>query len=259
MVRGIETAAAGMMGILDMNDVIANNLANVNSAGFKNSILAFKNIKDLAVNQINQSTQNPSDSSQPLGKLSTGSAVDSTILDLRQGGIKTTGNPLDLAINGKGFFEVKTPNGPAYTRNGSFISNQNGTVTTQEGYQLMGEKGPIVINKNDSLKNLQIGIDGTVTVNQKSIDKIKVVNFNKPEYMESLSGSLYKPAQNDTPKEEKNFQLTQGALESSNVNVIECMVNSIKGSRTYEAMAKTIETSSKTENKAATELGRVKR
>src|ERR1035437_2973011 len=157
MVIGIESAVNGMIGVQNWNDVITNNLANVNTPGFKSSMLAFKNIQDMA---INQRLPNSSDS-EYIGNLSAGGVVDSTMLDMRQGSIQVTGNKSDLAISGKGFFTVKTPNGDAYTRNGSFIKNSDGLLTTTDGYPVLGQKGPINIGSKTA-QDINIASDGTI-------------------------------------------------------------------------------------------------
>lgn len=256
MVKGIETAANGMMGILTWNDVIANNLANVNTSGFKSSMLAFKNVQDLAETQKSPYTNE----STYVGTVSAGGVVDSTILDMKQGAIKVTGNPLDLAISGKGFFTVQTPEGVAYTRNGNFIKNSNGLITTLEGYPLLGEKGPISIDLPDkTVKDINITSDGNVYVGKNQIDKINMVEFNKPEALQVLDNSLYKAVNGDNPKQATNFQITQGALEQSNANVVTCMIDSINGSRTYETLAKIVESTNKTLSKSVNEVGRIKK
>lgn len=256
MVRGIESAANGMMAIQEWNDVIANNLANINTPGFKNSTLIFKNIEDMAMNQRSRI----SDESVYIGSLSAGGVVDAVLLDMNQGSLRITGNPLDLALSGKGFFAVQTPEGVAYTRNGSFLKNSEGIITTVDGYPLLGENGPINLNLDGrSLKDININEDGTVYINKIQIDKIRVVDFDNPQNLQNIGNSLFEPSDNQDSKPSFNYQIDQGSLEQANSNVIECMTNSINGSRTYEALAKIIQSENKTLNKAVTQVGRVKR
>lgn len=237
MTEGINAAASGMVGILSLNDVISNNLANINTPGFKQSIVTFKSFKDVMVNKLDNSNDyvKPGES---LGNLSAGSCVDGSSLDFKQGGIQTTGNPLDFAINGKGLFTVQTPTGTAYTRNGTFMINNQGQISTTEGYPVMGQSGPITAKINSGAKDVKILTDGTVQVNNQTIAKLKIVDFNNKNSLQPLGNSLYKPANGQTPVNATGFEIKQGALETSNANVVECMVNSINASRTYESCQK---------------------
>lgn len=256
MTRGIESAANGMMGVLTLNDVISNNLANINTAGFKTSMVTFKNIQDLAINQKSPYTYE----STQVGTLSAGGVVDSTLLDMKQGGLKTTGNPLDLAISGKGFFAVETPDGVAYTRNGSFIKNQEGFLTTINGDPVLGQNGAINLNiPGKGIKDINIDSEGNIFINKNQIDKIKIMDFNNPQNMKSIGNSLLQPQQEDKPQDAKNFQISQGTLEQSNANVVRCMVDSIQGSRTYETLAKVVQTTNSTLGKAVNNVGMMKR
>lgn len=259
MTRGIDAAATGMASMLIFNDVLANNLANVNTPGFKQSISTFKNFQDVMVNQLDASKGYQTDK-PAIGTVSAGCVVDSTVLDLKQGSIKVTGNPLDLAINGDGFFTVKTPNGEAYTRNGRFIRLTDGTVATTEGYALMGESGPIKLDLSN-IKSRDILVDekGTVRLNDQIIDKLKIADFKDKKSLAQIGNSAIVSTINEKPVEAGNFKITQGGVESSNANVVECMVNSITGSRIYETMAKIIESDNKTLSKAVNEVGRMKR
>lgn len=272
MVSGIDTAASGMVSILDQNDILANNLANVTTTGFKQVLATFKNIGDMDVNNLDPSKGY---SKKTLGALSVGSAVDSTIVDLRQGPLTTTGNKLDFAINGKGFFTVDTPNGEAYTRNGSFIKNTQGEITTLDGNPIVAEQAPNIsanfaaagftinnaghIVANGDINDLFIDSKGQIQVNNQNLGNLKMVDFNSPKDIYSYGNSLFKAVSNQVkPITANNFSLTQGSLELSNSNVIECMVNSINGSRTYEALSKVVDTAHKGLLKAIDDVGQIR-
>jgi len=258
MTRGIEAAAAGMVSVVNWNDIIANNLANINTPGFKQTLVSFKDIKELDANQIDAAKGY---NKTKIGNLSAGSLLDSTVFDFKQGSIKQTGNPLDLAINGDGFFVVKTPEGEAYTRNGSFIRRDDGIITTVDGYQLIGESGnPINFNINNTKgQEIKIGKDGTVLIGKEIMDKLKIVDFTDKKNLEAQGNSLFKPANNEAPIKAAGFEVNQGSLEMANSNAIESMVNSIHGMRTYETLAKVIETDNRTLSKTVNEVGRIKR
>lgn len=264
MSRGIDSAASGMISILNLNDILANNLANVNTPGFKQSIPTFKDIQDIIINKTNALNNNSNNeeenNSEKLGSLSAGSVLDSTVLDFRQGSLKSTGSQLDLAINGNGFFAVETPNGEAYTRNGSFILGKNGEITTIDGYPLLGESGPIYLNIEDAeVRDFRVDTQGNIEIKGKQIDKLKIVDFENREKLQPIGNSLFQQDNNQTLIGANNYELTQGALESSNSNVIETMVNSITGMRTYEALSKVIKDNERTLVKSINEVGRMKR
>jgi flagellar basal-body rod protein FlgG len=257
MVRGIDTAASAMVGITALNDILANNLANINTPGFKQSNVTFKSIQDVVLKR-SDSSNSGNNNTPAVGTISLGSVVDSNAVDFRQGGIKSTSNPLDLAIDGKGFFEIKTPNGTAYTRNGSFKRLSNGEIATNEGYILQGNNGPIKLENKD-LQKLMVNSDGTIEYEGEVINKVKVVEFKNVYDLQPVGNSIFKlnNSQNK-PELAKHFELTQKALENSNSNVVETMVNSITGMRTYDSLAKVIETNKNTLGKAVNEVGRLR-
>ncbi len=258
MVRAIDAAASGMISQMNLNDILANNLANINTPGFKQTMAAFKDIKEASVNEITPSKGYETD--KKIGTVSLGSMLDSTWIDFRQGGMKTTGNKLDLAVNGRGFFTVQTPDGLAYTRNGSFTVNSKGSITTTDGHLLMGERGPLIIDiQNAQVNNITVNSNGEILHDGQSVGKIKISDFKDLQSLQAFGNSLYKPLNNQPAINAENFEIKQGALESSNANVVETMVNSIQGQRTYDALAKVVETTSRSLSKSINEVGRIKR
>ncbi|MEI7474568.1 MAG: flagellar hook-basal body protein [bacterium] len=266
MVKGIDTAAQGMMSIIMQNDINANNLANINTAGFKQSLAVFKNNYEGSVNRIN-TVGGYQQYGEKLGTLSLGSSVDASVIDLTQGSLKQTGNNMDLAIQGKGFFTVKMPDGTeAYTRNGSFVKNKDGFISDMNGNLLMGQKGPISLanagNTNTAVDVSQFKVDagGNVLYNKQIVDKLKIADFKDVNSLQQYGTSLFKTTQTSImPTPANNFQISQGALEGSNANAIECMINSMHGERTYESLSKVIQTSDKSIQKTINDVGRVKR
>lgn len=258
MLRGIESAKEGMLGAMTLNDVLANNLANINTPGFKQSKAVFKDIHDIMIKQV--SNKNTGDEqSVNLGSISAGSNLDTTVFDFKQGSLKITGNPLDIAISGNGFFTVKTPSGEAYTRNGNFILNQKGEITTQEGYPVIGSGGPITLDiKASDLQNINITAKGDIEVNKKIVNRLQIADFPNKNILKAMGDSLYVPNGNVRPQQANSYQLTQGSLETSNGNVVETMISSITGMRTYDALAQNIQTQSKMLGKSVTEVGAVR-
>jgi flagellar basal-body rod protein FlgF len=157
--------------------------------------------------------------------------------DSSQGAIEQTGAKYDLAIAGKGFFQVQTPQGMRYTRAGHFSLDANGNLVTSQGYQVQGDGGTITITPNDG--DINISQDGTISsvVNGvgNQLGKIKVVNFADPSGMTKIGANLYSTSQAATPSDTVNLQ--QGALESSNVQPVIEISKMIEVMRAYEATA----------------------
>jgi len=261
---GIEAAASGMMAQQLNIDVISNNLANANTVGFKQFIPIFKNISDNILKEKSKKDDNLSED-KTIGTLSSGSVLDSTILDLQQATLKKTDNKLDFALDGNGFFAVSTPNGDCYTRNGSFVIDDKGSLITKDGNSVLNKDGaPIIINLNNTntpktLDKLNVTEDGTIFLGKEEIGKLKIAAFSKPEDLTSLGNSLYKPVDNNIkPTEAQNCKVNQGFTEGSNSSVIENMINTISATRTYETLSKIVKTTEMTLSKAVNDVGRLK-
>lgn len=230
-------------------DVIANNLANVNTTGFKKGRASFESLIYQNVRQPGaQSTQN---TQLPTGlMLGTGVRVGSTEKLFTQGNIIQTKNNLDVAIQGQGFLQILMPDGStAYTRDGSFQLNSSGQIVTASGYPL---QPAITVPANTT--SLTIGSDGTVTATiagsttPTQIGTIQLANFINPAGLQPIGNNLYEAtassgtAQTGTPGLNGLGTLQQGALETSNVNVVESLVNMIETQRAYEINSKAIST-----------------
>ena len=262
MVSGINAAASGMMAQQLNIDVISNNLANVNTPGFKELIPVFKRVSDIALQE--KSKEEGFNQDKNLGSLSTGSTLDSTIIDLKQGAMRKTDNKLDFAINGNGFFVVGTENGDNYTRNGSFTLNEEGTLVTKDGYPVLDESGSAIkigqgnTNTGISFNKLNVAPDGKIFLDKQPVGKLKIVDFEKPTDLITAGNALFKTANSDIkPVEAKNGKVEQGFVEGSNSNVIETMINTISATRTYESLSKVVKTTEMTLGKAVNEVGRV--
>jgi flagellar basal-body rod protein FlgG len=230
-------------------DVIANNLANVNTTGFKKGRATFEDLLYQNVRQPGgQSTQN---TQLPSGlMLGTGVRIGSTEKIFTQGNIVQTGNNLDMAIQGQGFFQILMPDGStAYTRDGSFQLDSNGQLVTSNGYPL---QPAITVPANT--QSLTIGSDGTVTATvagsttPTQIGTVQLSNFINPAGLQPLGQNLFQEtaasgaAQSGTPGLTGLGTLQQGSLETSNVNTVESLVNMIETQRAYEINSKAIST-----------------
>ena len=226
---------------------ISNNLANVGTVGFKKDRAVFEDL----VYQINQQpgAQSSQDSTLPTGvQLGTGVRVAATQKQFSIGSLQTTERSLDMAIEGRGFFQISMPDGSiAYTRTGSFSVNQDGDIVTSQGYTLEP-----AVNIPQGSSSLTIGRDGTVsTVTNGTLTQVgnlQVVDFVNPTGLEAVGGNLYKetvasgaPLQT-TPGLNGTGRVVQGVLESSNVSVVEEMVNMVATQRAYEMNARVVST-----------------
>ncbi|NLF83709.1 MAG: flagellar basal-body rod protein FlgF [Candidatus Gastranaerophilales bacterium] len=260
MVQGIETAARGMMSILNLNDIVANNLANVNTPGFKQLLPTFRNMGEeefLSKPDKNSDVENK-EQQNVLGTLSVGSMLDSTGLDFKQGPIQKTGRNLDIAINGEGFFSVQTETGEYYTRAGSFTLDGEGDLTTHSGAKVLGENGrPINIDiETRNLEDITINDAGVIFYRHEELDRIKIVDFEDKSKLITAGNSLYKNIdKNNSPEMIETPHLMQGYLENSNANAIESMISTITGTRTYETLSKVVKDTDATLKRAINEVG----
>jgi flagellar basal-body rod protein FlgG len=229
--------------------VTSNNLANVNTTGFKKGRAVFEDLLYQNVRQAGGSTSQ--DTQAPTGlSLGTGVRVVATEKNYSQGNMQTTGNALDLAVNGRGFFQVLMPDGTfGYTRAGNFATNAQGELVTSSGYRV--QPG---LTLPDGTQSVTIGKDGVVTVqlagqtNPTQIGTIQIFDFINPAGLQPRGENMLietaasGTAQGGTPGLNGLGLLEQGSLESSNVNVVEELVNMIETQRAYEMNSKAIAT-----------------
>jgi len=249
MMRAMWSAAAGMAVQQSNMDTISNNLANVNTTGFKKARAEFQDLLYQTVNLAGTSSSNST--TLPAGiQLGHGAKLQSVVHQYSTGNFRTTGGRFDMAIEGDGFFRVTMPDGTqAYTRDGSFAVDQNGALVTASGYTM----DPQITIPQDST-SVTVAQDGTVTVTQpgqttpQQVGQITLVKFINPAGLNQLGRNLVQPtlasgdAIEGTPGLDGLGTIQQGFLEMSNVDVAEEMVNMIVGQRAYEANSKTIQT-----------------
>jgi len=243
--RALMTAATGMKA-QEMNlDVIAHNLANVNTAGFKKSEVSFEDL--LYVNLRTPGVSDASGNQSAAGlQIGSGAAAVSTTAHHTQGTLEMTGRDLDLAIDGEGFFQVTLPSGETrYTRNGAFKLNSAGTIVTAEGYSLG------ITGVTSATDKIEVGRDGSVSVRaagsttSTSLGQIPLFRFANPAGLESAGGNLFKensaagPAQSVTPGVDGG-SIKSKYLERSNVDVVSELIKMIMAQRAYEVNSRAI-------------------
>ncbi|MGA1932550.1 flagellar basal-body rod protein FlgG [Arcobacter sp. YIC-464] len=249
MIRGLYTAATGMNSMQHQIDVTSNNIANVNSTGFKQDRAEFQDLMYETLNytagQTSQTTLNPTGIDVGLGVRISGVQKNFT-----EGDLKLTSNPLDIAIEGKGFFQITLPSGEtAYTRNGTFKLNAEGTIVNGNGYELSPQ---IVVP--DNVVKLTVGKDGTVTATNPqteeivNLGRIEIADFINPAGLAPMGESLFKETEasgaviTGNPTTEQFGNTRQGMIELSNVKLVNEMVDLITAQRAYEANSKAITT-----------------
>lgn len=249
MIRALYTAASGMNAQQTNIDNIANNLANVNTAGFKKSRVEFE---DLVYEQAKVPGSPTSTTGEaPIGlELGLGTRPIATARDFQSGNLRATNGPLDLAIEGHGFFQVTLPDGQvAYSRAGNLHLNAEGLLVTNEGYPVQPQ---ITIPPNAT--SISISKDGIVSAAiqgqtaPQQVGTIELAAFQNPAGLQAMGRNLFVSSTasgepvTGTPGLDGMGTLQQGFLEDSNVSVVEEMVNMILGQRAYEANSKVVRT-----------------
>lgn len=248
MIRALWTASTGMQSQQTNMDVIANNLANVNSSGFKKSRADFQ---DILYQTSRAAGTGVGGGEVPTGvQVGLGSRVAAVQKVFTTGDFQQTENELDIAIEGTGFFQLTMPDGSdAFSRSGAMKKDSTGRLVTSDGFPIVPE---IVIPENStsvtigSAGNVEVILDGEST--PTLIGNIELVRFSNPAGLKSLGRNLYAETPTTgaptlgTPGDEGFGTLSQGFLEGSNVNIMEEMVNMIAGQRAYEVNSKSITT-----------------
>ncbi len=266
--KGVYTALSGALAQNLRLDTIANNIANVNTPSFKKDQQTFREY--LTANEkpsdVIQVPRIPA-SVESFYDMQGGdkSFVDSngTYTDFSQGSLKTTGNPLDVAIDGQGMFEVMTPAGVRYTRSGSFSVDGLGQVVTKDGFPLLMEAPDGTDPQNRIFKvnssQVQIADNGEVFDQNVSLGKIALAQFDNKDALRKMGNNLYeeKAGMTSGKKATTNTQLKQGFLELSNVNVVQEMTDMITAQRVFESTQKAIHSYDEMNEKLVNVVGKV--
>jgi flagellar basal-body rod protein FlgG len=247
-------------------DAVANNLANVNTDAYKRDVAAFKAFPELLIRRqdddgVYQHPFGSGDAAPIVGKMGTGVELNELYTCFEQGSFKETQSDFDIALDGKGFLCVSTPQGERYTRNGSFQLGKEGYLETKDGFPVLGENGPIRVKAN----NFQIDKDGRIFVNAAisddpdvmvsregntweepvQLDTLKLVEFDLDRYLEKQGISLYRESDTSGPatimERGSRPKVVQGFVEAANVDPVVEMVQMIEVNRSYEANQKIIQ------------------
>ncbi|MCD6273363.1 MAG: flagellar basal-body rod protein FlgF [Deltaproteobacteria bacterium] len=250
MSGAIYISAAGALNYQKKLEILANNIANVNTTGFKEDRTTFR-IYDMESSETDKSTTLSAGKSEPFIPLPSG-----TQPVFSQGGMRQTGNTLDLAIEGEGFFSIQTPDGIRYTRNGSFNLDKDGVLVTKDGFPVLGDGGEIKIDDDDKI--FTVDDEGNISADENQIGRLNIVDFPRPYALSKLGNTLF--AVEDKGAKEitaERFQIKQGYIELSNVDVIKSMTEMIEAFRGYESYQKVIKSIDDVNGKAINEIGRI--
>lgn len=237
MYKGVYSAAMGMLADITKLDTVSNNLANAETTGYKSDNLAFKTYLEKNLYSFNPMPQEKKVKITKVGSFEQALILDEVKTNLSQGTIEHTGNKLNFAIDGNGFFVVEKNGEKIYTRAGNFKIDNNGYLVTNDGYY--------VLDKNDNKINVnKLGVNNLLT-------HLKVVNIENPQ---KIGYTYFKG--NEIKKD--NFRILQGYIEKSNVNVVKEMVKMIEATRHYETLSKAITVHDELLNKSINSAGSLK-
>jgi flagellar basal-body rod protein FlgF len=249
MIRGLYIGASGMLATQTQSEIVADNVANINTPGYKGQEASNKAFPSMLMERTS-STGGISEST-PIGNMGAGVVIDRITRMNLQGVLQTTEHSTDLALTTNGFFVVDTPNGERFTRNGHFMINSEGMLQTPEGFPVLGENGAI----GPLTKNFTVDSQGIITDEGQTMGQLRIVGIQEGALVRE-GQSLYastEPVQSLTG----NAGIQQGSLEGSNVDMSGQMVKMITVMRAYEANQKVIQTQDATLDKAVNEIGRI--
>jgi flagellar basal-body rod protein FlgF len=247
MIKGLGTSGTALIPMMTRLEIVANNLANTNTVGFKRDNLFSQMLTDAQVKEA-----------QAGGDLS--GTLARQYSDFSEGSIQQTGNPLDMAIQGEGFFTVDTPRGIRYTRNGAFMISRDGALTTKDGYPVLGTNGAITFPDPQTLTHAAITVTehGEISIDKRQLATLRIADFDNALQLRKDGQELFVASAPERRMEPASnpAMIRQGHLEESNVDGIAEMMEMIEITREFESNQKTVQAQDATLDKAL-EVGRV--
>lgn len=230
MANTMEVVASNLSALTQQYRSITQNLANSNTVGYKKRI-----------SQFQQTLEKISSEGGASGVGSIGRKLANKIaMDFTQGSLESTGRRLDVALDGKGFFQIDTPDGPRFTRNGTFRLSKNGQLVDTIGRTVAGDGGPLTIPGDVNISEIVIGRDGSINAPGRRLGKLKVVEFEDNKTLKPVGFGGFSAPKGIVPKQAKETVVHQGYNERSNVSSVEELIGLIRVSRLYEAGIKSI-------------------
>jgi flagellar basal-body rod protein FlgF len=228
MIDGLQATASSLSSLSDYYCTVTENLANASTTGYKRHCSAFEQALAKASASVGEAGQG-------------GAIISRNGWDMSQGHLVQTGRPLDLALEGKGFFVVETPQGVLYTRGGVLNVSPTGQIVDHAGRVLAGTNGPITLPSTDSTSNVVVGRDGNVSVGGKQLGQLRIVEFKNTKELTGVGDNCFTAPDSAQPAAAGNTSVQQGCQEASNVNIVNELVELIKLTRAYESNLKTVQ------------------
>ena len=265
MIRGWYTGASGMNAQQNRLDAISNNLANVDTTGYKRDITVSKSFSELLIRRTNfdgvyETSVGSADAAPIIGKLGLGVETNENYTDFSQGSLRDTGNTYDIALAGDGFLNIEFTNkagetSTKYTRDGGLTLTKDGYLTTKDGDYVLGENGRIQLSTTAG--NTVIMEDGSIYQDDVLVTKLKITEFEDTNYLTHYGESMWDAKEGAVANDATDFRVHQGYVEMSNISVVTEMVNMISIQRQYEANQKLITTYDESLDKSVNQIGRV--
>ena len=250
MLRCFYTASTGMMVQRDRMEVLANNLTNVDTAGYKADSLISGTFQDMMIKRLNDPAV--VSTSTIVGALGTGTHIEEVYTLFGQGSVEETNRTCDMALEGDGFFTVSTSNGDRYTRDGSFSVSGAGYLVTSEGQYVQGQNGRIYVGGDD----FKVDEQGNIYVGDTLTDKLSVVSFADNTGLRKDGSNLYARVSGGM-QAAAGVKVVQGALEGSNVDTAEELTRMMSVSKSYQVNQRVLGMVDESLQKAVNEVGRV--
>lgn len=249
--RGLYNAAGSMLVNQVRLESISNNLANINTPGYKRSEVAARAFPEILLYRLEKSTVSGRMSASPIGLAAENIAVEELHLINLSGSLRETGRPLDLALQGPGFFAVETPGGIRYTRDGHLHLSAEGILVNFQGYPVLGEGGRITLRS----ENLAVDRSGNIFEEGERVDRLQILTFNPADSLWKDEYNLLQAGDGAAALPAEETSVWQGYLEESNADLMRQMTNLLKARRSYEAAQKIMQTYDHLLSRAANELG----
>lgn len=245
MIRALYQTASAMMAQMARQISISTNLSNVSTPGYKEDRLAIEDFREMYLHRI------AGNDVSEIGAMSTAIRLDEANINMSQGSLVETGNSLDLALAGDGFFTIETPDGVQYTRDGSFHLNDNRQLVTGDGMAVLGANGPITVPYGD----VWIEVDGTVRVDDLVIDQLRLTAFEDDAMLRSAANNRFEAEGDGIPAEMAG--VSQGFLEQSNVDQTQAMVDMLAAKNSYALAHQMLQVADQSLGLAVNEIGKV--
>ncbi len=264
MLRGIYSSASGMLVNQKEQDIRSNNLANVNTTGFKRDMTVKGDFREILINRLEKEGEDFKDPSSGIssiiGHLGTGAILEESVTSFEPGSFKGTDGPLDLALDGEGFFAVEGPEEEVlYTRNGNFTLDEEGRLVTQQGYPVLSQEGEVVL---DTGEEVHIDNEGNIYIGEEDEPayQLELVDFENPQGLLKMGENLFmETGVSGEPAEiaaEGDLEVLQGYLEESNVSTASEMAGMINALRAYEANQRALSTQDEALEQSVNRVGR---